>query len=701
MPHTAKAMDTPTVNSTDLHTRVLQNHKILTPQHPSNPGDAGVAFPDGQKKRVKPRHAVQPPEGWEEHVFGYRDRRRSLMPHMSLPSMPSSLSQKEGHIPKEDAEMDIPKKSSDGEEEGDEGKDRDSESNGNNVEDDGPATESSLPSSSPPPPLPSNSSDTEDYLLQLCQPCQTNNKGKGRAIDVEDTNVAGSNSDALPRSKKPGTLSCAALNDICEFLSKVKKEAEELGRHYSRSTHDILVAAGFGVKPSHMKLNEANLFCSWYWAMQPKPDGAKRDAINNIITQKYNSLIKDILKDDTAARREKLKHIYEWSENSSVAPTNKSVKSIATRVQNAKTQFSGLAEAWSNLEEIEIIGVVMYVGQDPAGRQTSGIFGGSDVVRNFINQHTVDIHTLMDKYTSIFKCLRDGSSSEAGLLGRSSTAVFGRYQETWNRLSIWKYDKGEQVTRGIEVGNPQKIVWQGLLEFMTKKYLIILNWPIGVSLPGPGFEYKKLKADPLRKLVLGMMYDGQSDDDEEQDSLDGVPEIEIRPWSQDIISMSESHHLKGEIPLIKAADGVKLPTRGGLKLPARGGPCSSDPSASSMDLRRDVPNRTNTRDRGLSQPLPRWHEDRRYERANYNDPGLSNVPYNLMPPIHQNIHRNFPPSHQPYHHIPSRDRHVYHDGPFINDYNPAAQPTQQHWVNRGNTMRYDDDFDGDYLEEDY
>ncbi|KAI6010012.1 hypothetical protein EDC04DRAFT_2610418 [Pisolithus marmoratus] len=102
-------------------------------------------------------------------------------------------------------------------------------------------------------------------------------------------------------------------------------------------------------------------------------------------------------------------------------------------------------------------------------------------------------------------------------------------------------------------------------------------------------------------------------------------------------------------------------------------------------------------------PLPQWHEDCQYEHANYNDPGPSNVPYNLMPPIHQNVHHNFPPSHQPYYHIPSgsHDHHVYHDGPFINDYNPAAQPTQQHWVNRGNTMCYNDDFNGDYLEEDY
>ena len=49
----------------------------------------------------------------------------------------------------------------------------------------------------------------------------------------------------------------------------------------------------------------------------------------------------------------------------------------------------------------------MYVGEDPAGRQLSGIFGGSDIVRKFINDRGIDVHALMDKYTSIFKCVPD------------------------------------------------------------------------------------------------------------------------------------------------------------------------------------------------------------------------------------------------------------------------------------------------------
>ncbi|KAI6168927.1 hypothetical protein EDD17DRAFT_1502910 [Pisolithus thermaeus] len=522
----------------------------------------GLVFPASKARHVKPWHAAEPPEGWEEHMFSYRDRRRLLMPHTPLTSTPFPLPQKENHILEEDAEMSALEKSSYRDEGGGDG----DEVHAGDVRSDGQA-------------------DMIPVILR------TSSKHKGRAIDVTDDDVAGINCEAPPpKAKKPGVMSQVALDDIHEFASKVKKEAEELGQCHGRSTHDILVTARFGVKPSHMKLNEANLFCSWYWAMQPKPDGAKRDTINDIITKEYKSLIQDIPMDDTAARREKLKHVYKWSKNSSAVPTSKSVKSIAARVQNAKTQFSGLvhgskalessltvqqAEAWSNLKETEIAGVVMYVGQDPAGHQTSSIFGGSDMVRSFINQCAVNVCTLMDKYTSIFKCLRDGSGPEAGLPSMSSAresdsswelccCIQEILRDQNHRLSkiyvvgitvigeVFILIISPQVTHGIEVGDPQKIIWQCLLEFMMKNYLIILNWPHGVSPPGPGFKYKKLKGNPLRKLMVpyfhqkfGTMYDGQSDDDKE-DSLD------------DVTNMLDSSHLKGEIPLVKAADGMVL-----------------------------------------------------------------------------------------------------------------------------------------------
>ncbi|KAI5994557.1 hypothetical protein F5J12DRAFT_896670 [Pisolithus orientalis] len=375
-------------------------------------------------------------------------------------------------------------------------------------------------------------------------------KGKGRAIDAKDIDAANhSDHDTqLPNLKKPGNLSTAALDEICAF-----------------SACDILVAAGFSVKASHTKINEANLFHLWYWTMQPKPDGGM--AFLPLTSTEYNTLMIGIPKDDFAARREKLKSVYEWSESSSTIPTKQSVKSIAARVDNAKAQFSGLVEVWSNLKDIEIVGVVMYIGQDPAGHQTSGIFGGSKTIRNLINENGIDVWSLMDKYTMIFKCLRNGDSADARVAGTSSIGDVGsvlelccctketlrdcnhRVSRSMMKEKMLATLRDLHITHGIEVGDPQKVSWHQLLKFLWKSHLTIVNWPHGVSPPSPGFEYKKLKAGPLHQLVvpylqrkLGLLYDGQTNDEEEQDSLDDL----------------DADPLKGEIVLVKATNGTVL-----------------------------------------------------------------------------------------------------------------------------------------------
>ncbi|KAI6156649.1 hypothetical protein BKA82DRAFT_4345685 [Pisolithus tinctorius] len=472
--------------------------------------------------------------------------------------------------------------------------------------------------------------------------------------------------------------------------------------------------------------------------------------------------MKDIPKDDTAARKEKLKAVYEWSESSSAVPANKSVKSIAVRVHNAKTQFSGLAEAWSTLEDIEIAGVVM-----------------------------------------------DGNGTEAGLLRTSASASSAPALELRCRMKEIPRDRNRRVfgsmmkeklitalqdlrtTCGVEVGDPQKIIWQRLLEFVRRNSLVIINWPLGVPPPGPGFEYKKLKADALRQLVvpylrrkLGSMYDGQSDDDDDEknDRLDGVPEVEIKPWNEDVISIRDVHPLKGEIALVKAPDGTVLRkvsddpewqksreeedpgmaahhAQSGIPFPSRKRPrvevtdndtvpreasrsdrqmplhdegrdacpiagdrgdALRDPPAHTSrentresgrserplparrygDLHRDaVPSRSHPRDPGPSQQFP---PSRRYE-----DPRYDRANYHVPGPsdIPYNVlpparrsSGRFPPSRQTYR-IPSRpDHHVYRDAPYISDYYPPAQPTAQQWVDRGSAAQYEDEFPEDYLD---
>ena len=105
-----------------------------------------------------------------------------------------------------------------------------------------------------------------------------------------------------------------------------------------------------------------------------------------------------------------------------------------------------------------------------------------------------------------------------------------------------------------------------------------------MSPPGPGFDYKKLKAGPLHKLVgpylckkLGLMYDGQTDDEEAQDSVEHLPEIEIKLWHKgmlccspglvshtnalslsEIIHILDTNPMKGYVAIVRATDGTVL-----------------------------------------------------------------------------------------------------------------------------------------------
>ena len=126
------------------------------------------------------------------------------------------------------------------------------------------------------------------------------------------------------------------------------------------------------------------------------------------------------------------------------------------------------------------------------------------------------------------------------------------------------------------------MVWQKLLEFVRKHHLVVTNWPLSVAPPSPGFDFKKLKAGTLRKLVvpylrrkLGHMYDGQTDNEEAQDLLVDIPEIEIKLWHEgmfcwnilhvlsahilpDIICIPDTSPTKGNVALIRASNGTVL-----------------------------------------------------------------------------------------------------------------------------------------------
>jgi hypothetical protein len=52
---------------------------------------------------------------------------------------------------------------------------------------------------------------------------------------------------------------------------------------------------------------------------------------------------------------------------------------------------------------LEVVGAILYTGTDPAGRQLSTVFGGSDAIRDLINENEADVRTFLDKLTTSVK----------------------------------------------------------------------------------------------------------------------------------------------------------------------------------------------------------------------------------------------------------------------------------------------------------
>ncbi|KAI6118555.1 hypothetical protein EDD16DRAFT_1519819 [Pisolithus croceorrhizus] len=666
--------------------------------------------------RLKPWWSVKPPEGWEEHMFGLRDRRCSLTPLASSTGashLPSPSVCQQGQIHNENTMMDEVQESMDdedrsksnneeGSEEGSKGSTEGSdytenkESSSDCEEGGDTHTPNAQPASGVRSPLPpsllpadwtdDSGPDAEETMASPRQGHQTywrlQKKGKGRALDTEDVDLADHSDHEMPPpySKKLGNLSKVVLEEIWAFAWDVKTTAQELGQQHGQSTCNILITAGFGIKPSHTKINEVNLFHSWYWAMQPKPAGVNRDTLNNLITKEYNTLMQDIPKDDLAVRREKLQAVYEWSESSSVIPANRSVKSITARVNSAKTEFSGLAEAWSNLEDIEIISVVMYIRQDPAGHQTSGIFGGSEVIRNFINECSIDVWALMDK------CLRNGDGTEAGLLSTSSAGDAAIALELHCRIKETLRDCNRRV-----FGSMMKEKLLAALKDLCHK-----SWFQSQETQ----SWSSLSTCPYLLRKLGHMYDGQTDDEEEQDSLDDVPKIEIKCWNQNIIDIPDENPLKSEIPLVKAANGTIL-----WKI-------SDDPEWQKSCQERDRQWQDTKACQQCQLPFPSCK--RPHVETSNNDTLPHDLHCDMLPshmctqeprPAQQPPPRQYELKGHIFEESVSFDLTscyctMYYHPPTATAFCHLMKPAVPHWVNRGGTtQQYEDDFPGDYVDD--
>ncbi|KAG1751731.1 hypothetical protein EDB19DRAFT_1824642 [Suillus lakei] len=191
------------------------------------------------------------------------------------------------------------------------------------------------------------------------------------------------------------------------------------------------------------------------------------------------------------------------------------------------------AAYWHRTHGIHIAGVAIFPSDEEAGRQASGLFSGSDMVKALINSHQLDIKHWLDELTTILK-YKDLEAAHAegktfSLLPPSSTAL----NSTLLCNGKPARDRNRKVAPMIitEAGHPLKTSnsrWLTMLDILYAKKLCIHDWPAGVPPPGPDFELKALSASQLCALVasylrihLGAMYKadlGLDDDDDDSEA---------------------------------------------------------------------------------------------------------------------------------------------------------------------------------------
>ena len=167
------------------------------------------------------------------------------------------------------------------------------------------------------------------------------------------------------------------------------------------------------------------MFKKWYAHNHPRKDTNSEYALlpaiiwfNNVIivdyvefrkymTEIYNNEIKSIT--DHHKRAEAMQPIWDYVDSLEVVDTTgaHALVSVVSMMKTAKDQFTTLVCCapcvFHNLEQIEVVGAIVYTGPDPAARQTSTLFGGSTLIQDMLSDTQSDVRKMIDQLTTDIK----------------------------------------------------------------------------------------------------------------------------------------------------------------------------------------------------------------------------------------------------------------------------------------------------------
>ncbi|KAG2063363.1 hypothetical protein BDR04DRAFT_1123310 [Suillus decipiens] len=182
--------------------------------------------------------------------------------------------------------------------------------------------------------------------------------------------------------------------------------------------------------------------------------------------------------------------------------------------------FAKSALYWHRTYGIHVAGIVIYPGDEESGRQASGFFVGSDIVKALIDTQYKDLEAVQAGGKNI------NFLPPAALVANASLLHNSKSNSDRNRM-VAPMVISKAVTEAGHVLKTSNSRWMTMLDVLYSTRLCIHDWPAGVLPPGTDFDLKVLSTSQLHALVgpylrihLGEMYEAELGQDEDEDDSD-------------------------------------------------------------------------------------------------------------------------------------------------------------------------------------
>ncbi|KAG1721171.1 uncharacterized protein EDB91DRAFT_1088548 [Suillus paluster] len=288
-------------------------------------------------------------------------------------------------------------------------------------------------------------------------------------IDSEDED----NEEDFVKTK--GRIPQAGISKAQELGNNTLETTRALGKEYGKSVRMILIEAGLMMKATQ-KESLWNQHQTWFAATCPLPKGVLGAVSPGLMMAVHDAFTK-------------------------------------SRLTTIKAAY------WHRTHGIHIAGVAIFPGDKEAGHQASGLFAGTwqSLSASYINYRYKDLEAAHAKGKT-FSLLPPSSTTPNGTLLCNGKPARDRNRKVAPMMISEKF---AEASHPLKTSNSR---WLTMLDILYAEKLCIHDWPAGVPLPGPNFDFKALSASQLHALVapylrihLGAMYEAELGLDDDND----------------------------------------------------------------------------------------------------------------------------------------------------------------------------------------